>query len=107
MKDSTLLIIIAVAAVGGYLLYRRGQTAGVYSDKYTEYANAIQGLANNATGNFLSVHNGISQGINNQINQSVETAINSITNWAQQAADNRNRKDQREHEQFLQTLSTI
>lgn len=114
MKDNT-LIIIAVVAVAGYLLYKKGAFGGsAYNDKYTAYAAALGGLANNATDNFNSVHSNISQGINNQINTSVNTALNSISQgigqigqWAQQAENNRDSRDRREYEQFQGILSTI
>ncbi|MBP5400750.1 MAG: hypothetical protein J6Y35_03885 [Bacteroidales bacterium] len=109
MKDSTIIII----AVVGFVLFRMYQK-GLFSsttyaggDKYTQYANALQGLANNATGNFLAVHSGISQGINDQINTSVNTALGAVTNWAQMSQDNKNRNDQREFDQFQQILATI
>lgn len=108
MKDQT-FIILAVVGVAAFLLYKKGffSSSAAYSDKYTEYANALQGLANNATGNFLGVHSAISQGINDQINQSVGTAISSINNWAQMAQANRSQNDSREHDQFMQILNTI
>lgn len=109
MKDNTLIILLAVAGVG-YILYRSGALSGGgggYSDKYTAYAGAAMGLANNATSNFLGVHNAISSGINNQINRSVDTALNSISQWAQIAQNNRNQNDTREHDQFMQILQTI
>lgn len=106
MKDNT-IIIIAVLAAAGYYLYKSGFFTQPYSDKYTAYAQQLQGLANNATDNFLSVHNGISSGINNQVNSSVNTALSSINNFAQMAAQNRDNKDRREYEQFMSILSTI
>lgn len=112
MKDNTVIIIGAVAVVGLVLLrmYQEGlfaKTIYAGGDKYTQYAQSMAGLANNATDNFLAVHNGISNGINSQVNRSVDTAINSITNWAQMAQNNRNANDEREYNQFLGILSTI
>ena len=105
------LIIIAVLGAVAYFMYKSGFFSSlgqsVSGDRYTQYAQAAAGLANNATGNFLSVHNGISQGINDQVNRSVDTAIGSITGWVQQAQNNRNANDQREYEQFMGILSTI
>lgn len=111
MKDN--VIIIGAVAVVGLVLFRMYQK-GLFSkityaggDKYTQYAQAMAGLANNATDNFLAVHNGISSGINNQLNRSVDTAIGSITSWAQMAQNNRNQNDEREYNQFMGILSTI
>lgn len=109
MKDST-IIIIAVVGLIIYRMYQKGLFSTVTyagGDKYTQYANALQGLANNATGNFLAVHGGISQGINDQINTSVNTALGAVTNWAQIAQQNRDNQDRREYEQFMNILSTI
>lgn len=113
MKDNT-LIIIAGLGIFAYLLYKSGFFDNISSsleklngDKYTQYAAAMQGLANNATGNFLTVHGAISQGINDQINTSVNTALGSISNWAQMAQQNRDNKDRREYEQFMNILNTI
>jgi len=108
MKDNTIIILLAVGVLG-YLAYKQGLfSAGVgYNDKYTAYAQQLQGLATNATGNFLGVHNAISDGINNQINRSVDTALGSITNWALMAQQNRSQNDTREHDQFMQYLQSI
>lgn len=112
MKDNTIIIIGAVTVVG-FILFRMYQK-GLFStityeggDKYTQYAQAMAGLANNATDNFLAVHNGISNGINNQVNRSVDTAIGAITNWANMSQQNRNANDEREYNQFMGILSTI
>lgn len=109
MKDNNALIILLAVAGVGYLLWKSGALSGGagYSDKYTAYAGAAMGLANNATSNFLGVHNAISSGINDQINRSVDTVINSVTKWAQMAQENKNQNDNREHEQFMQILHTI
>lgn len=110
MKDNTILILLAVAAVG-YFLYKNGFSSSVTyagaGDKYTAYAQQLQGLANNATANFLGVHSAISGGINDQVNRSVDTALGSITNWANMAQQNRANNDTREHDQFMQYLQSI
>jgi len=101
MKDSTILLVIGVVGVVGFWLYKSGVFSSVASgtgDKYIQYAQSMQGLANNATGNTISLHNALT----NSINES----INNLGRWGQQGYENARRTDNEEYTQWLSIMQS-
>lgn len=95
MKESTLIIILGIAGFVGYLLYKSGVFSSVATatgDKYVQYAQAMQGLANNATNNTIGLHNALTNSVN--------SSINNLGQWVQQGYENARRKDNEEFAQW-------
>lgn len=102
-QTTTILLLVGGVFAAWYFglfdkLLAGSSSGGTVGGKYGEYAQIMQGLANNATGNTINLHNALTE--------SVQSSINQLGQWGQQGYENRRRTDNEEFSQWLQIMNS-
>lgn len=107
MNKQTKIILLVGAGVFAawyFGLFDKLRSGGSSADqntvggKYGEYAQVMQGLANNATGNTVNLHSALTE--------SVHSSLGQIAQWGQQAYENKRNTDNEEFAQWLQIMNS-